>query len=158
MSNHITIFKLDHTGRELFHYAGTVQSRTEHCVQLEAFFGLNDRATAYVVFRRGDRYTEWFYNDRWYNIFEIHNVGDDVLKGWYSNICMPAELGESEIRCRDLALDLWVDPTGKVTLLDEAEFYQLQLNTRTHYSALQAVQEVYGLVERREGPFGLIPR
>ncbi|OQY20658.1 MAG: hypothetical protein B6I35_10355 [Anaerolineaceae bacterium 4572_32.2] len=43
----------------------------------------------YVALEPSDRWTECFYTDRWYNVFEIH-AADDSLKGWYCNITRPA--------------------------------------------------------------------
>ena len=44
----------------------------------------------HATLRRGDRFIETYYTDRWYNIFEIHAREDDRLKGWYCNIAKPA--------------------------------------------------------------------
>src|ERR1051326_9143263 len=109
-ANAITVFKLDHESREVWRYSGTILAHGATWVQLEAFFNRDDKDAGYVVFRRGDRYIEWFYTDRMYNIFQIHDVDDDHLKGWYCNICNPAIIADHEIRCEDLALDVWVTP------------------------------------------------
>src|SRR3972149_894068 len=76
----IIIRKLDHTGKETYRYEGEVLERGATWVRLEARFGGADRDAGYVMFRRGDRFVEWHYSDRWYNIFEMHDVSDDRLK------------------------------------------------------------------------------
>ena len=44
---------------------------------------------------------ECFYNDRWYNILEIHDRDDDRLKAWYCNVTLPAEFTPGRIAlCR----------------------------------------------------------
>ena len=70
---------------------------------------------------------EQFFSDRWYSIFEMHDVADDRLTGWYCNLSRPARFRDDGIEADDLALDLYVAPDGTVTLLDEDEFAALPL-------------------------------
>ena len=129
-------------------------ARGETRVQLEARFNRDDSDAGYVVFRRGDRYVEWFYTDRMYNIFQIHDVDDDQLKGWYCNICNPAIITDHEVRCEDLALDLWVAPSGKIQVLDEGEFAALPIDVETRVRALAALDELRDHIRRGDDPFG----
>ena len=43
-------------------------------------------------------------------------------KGWYCNVTTPASFDADGIRYVDLALDLFVHPDGRFTVLDEDEF------------------------------------
>lgn len=153
----ITIHKHDHSGREVWHYTGRVLARGETWVQLEAYFNRDDNDAGYVVFCRNDRFVEWFYSDRWYNIFEIHDVADDAIKGWYCNITRPARLLPTDIHNEDLALDVWVNLDGSILLLDEDEFNALPLDSATRQHALDGVAALRRLVEQREKPFDPIP-
>jgi protein associated with RNAse G/E len=153
----ITVVKNDAQGQALMHYTGTILERTQTMICLEARFGLPDKPTGYVTFRRGDRFIEWFYADRWYNIFEIHDVEDDHLKGWYCNISRPAILGTDSLHADDLALDVWFDPNGKTLILDEAEFQALPLESSTRQMAEAGLSALLERFERRESPFGLVP-
>jgi len=153
----ITIRKLDHAGRETIRYQGTVLERGKTWIKLEAFFGLPDRDEGYVIFRKGDRFVEFFYSDRWYNIFEIYDVTDDHLKGWYCNLTRPARLDVDIIVSEDLALDVWIDPKGEILLLDKAEFDALPLSDEERQEAWRNVKELNSRVERREPPFDKIP-
>jgi uncharacterized protein len=160
MSNipsNITIRKLNHEGRETWHYTGVVLERTATCVQLEAFFNRDDSDAGYVVFRRGDRFIEWFYSDRWYNIFQIHDVRDKQVKGWYCNLTRPAVLEADTISSEDLALDMWIDPAGKILMLDEDEFADLPIDASTRQQVLQAAEDLRRRVVRHEHPFDIIP-
>ncbi|HVO42943.1 MAG TPA: DUF402 domain-containing protein [Aggregatilineales bacterium] len=154
----ITVYKSDHTGREVIHYRGTVLERTATLIRLEARFEPPDRDAGYVLFRHGDRFVEWFYTDRWYSIFEIHDREDDHLKGWYCNISRPAIFGPDTIRADDLALDAWIDPAGRMLLLDEDDFATLPLDATTRQAARAAVDELAGRLTRRDPPFAAIPR
>ncbi|HKY55716.1 MAG TPA: hypothetical protein VJM08_15470, partial [Anaerolineales bacterium] len=73
-------------GGEVVHeYEGELLHRDEHSVTLEALFTRDDMPFMDVVLKKDDRFVETYYSDRWYNIFEIHDRDDDLLKGWYCN-------------------------------------------------------------------------
>jgi len=152
----ITVVKLDHAGREVFAYRGRVLTRRETCVQLEAFFGRDDVDVNGVILRRGDRFLEWFYSDRWYNIFEIHDVDDDRVKGWYCNVTRPAVLGAGAVRADDLALDLLVTPDGGYTVLDQDEFQALPISAEERKTALAALDTLIEAVHSKAPPFNAI--
>jgi predicted RNA-binding protein associated with RNAse of E/G family len=150
----ITVRKLDLEGREVFAYAGRVLRRTATAVVVEAIFDRRDRMElGYTVFERGDRFVEYFYSDRWYNIFEVHAVGDDRLRGWYCNITRPAVIAGEAVSAVDLALDVFVYPDGRVLVLDEDEFAALPIAEPEREAARQALAELKGMVEAGEEPF-----
>ena len=109
----------------------------------------------FVVLEPGDRWTEYFYADRWYNIFEIH-ASDGRLKGWYCNVTRPASIGNGEVAAEDLALDLWVAPDGEPQVLDEDEFDALAISPAEREAARQALAELQGMVVQRVAPFDRI--
>ena len=153
----ITVIKNDHTGREVWRYSGQVLARGATWVQLEARFDRpEDIHTPYHTFRRGDRFVEWFFSDRWYNIFEMHDADDDHLTGWYCNITRPARLENEAIYADDLALDLFVAPDGTITVLDEDEFAALPLDENTRAQACRALQELRAMIAARRPPFDAI--
>lgn len=153
----ITVIKLDHRGREVFRYQGEVLARNATWVQLEARFGRDEVLVAEGVrFRRGDRFVEWFYSDRWHNIFEIHDADDDHLKGWYCNITRPALLSGDMVRSEDLALDLWVGPDGRQVVLDESEFAALPLDAAERSRAWAELEALLRAVRERRPPFDAI--
>lgn len=139
----ITVIKRNHAGLETWRYSGEVLKRSENALVLEALFNLDDMPFMGIFLKRGDRFVEIFYTDCWYNIFEIHDRDDDILKGWYCNISRPAVF-ESEdcLSFIDLALDLWVAPDGTQTVLDEDEFKVLNLDAETQEKALDALEQL----------------
>ncbi len=139
----ITVIKRNIAGQETWRYSGHVLKRTNNAVILEALFNMDDTSFMGIVLKRGDRFVELYYFDHWYNIFQIHDRDDDTLKGWYCNISQPAVF-ESEDRLSfiDLALDLWVSPSGTQTVLDEDEFAALSLDEATKLKALSALDEL----------------
>ena len=105
------------------------------------------------MFEQNDRFIEHFYADRWYNVFEVHAVQDDHLKGWYCNIVEPAMFSADEIAQVDLALDVWISSDGAHQVLDRAEFDALPLDAAARQQATNALRELLDRVQRRLPPF-----
>jgi uncharacterized protein len=156
MKPSITVIKRDPSGQEILRYEGVVLQRAPDGITLEAQFDHTDVPVMQAILRRGDRFIERYYTDRWYNIFEIHAREDDCLKGWYCNIGKPAVMeAGNEISYVDLALDLWVAPDGTQTVLDENEFAGLDLDSETRYQARAALKELQARFSNQKEP-GLI--
>jgi protein associated with RNAse G/E len=149
----ITIHKLDHTGVEQLVYHGEMIERTESLVILEARFARERMDLGYVTLVPGDRFVEYFYSDRWYNIFLIFDSAGGQFKGWYCNVTRPARFDGDHIWADDLALDYFVDPQGREFVLDEDEFSGLGLAPEEEQAARAALAELRELVARRQGPF-----
>lgn len=142
------VYKLDEHGREVWSYpVSQVLQETDHFICVEAFFNRDDYDLGYTVFKRGDRFVEYFYNDRWFNIFVIYDRDDGRLKGWYCNVCRPAVWGDGRIACDDLALDVWIAPEGSTLVLDEEEFADLDISERDRQQGQAAVQQLLKLAE-----------
>ena len=151
----VTIRKLDHVGREVTAYPGRVLWRDGPTIALHTSWTRAPLDAGYVVLEPGDRWTEHFYADRWYNIFEIR-AGDGRLKGWYCNVTRPARIAAAEVVAEDLALDLWVAPDGEMLVLDEDEFAALSLPPAEREAAQAALAELQAMVQRRMRPFDKI--
>jgi len=149
----VTVRKLDAGGREVTVYPGRVLRRTAGMIVLATRWDRPPLDLGYVVLEPGDRWVETFYADRWYNVFEIHGA-DGRLKGWYCNIARPARIAGAEVSAEDLALDLWVDPQGRATVLDEEEFAALALSAGERGAADAALARLLEMAARGEPPFG----
>jgi len=152
-TNLLTVKKLNLDHELVIAYEGMVLEHTPNTIVLEARFGRETMDLGYTIFEHHDRFIEYFFSDRWYNIFEIHSVHDDHLKGWYCNIAQPAMLGEETIEQVDLALDVWINPDGSYRLLDQAEFDALEIDRATRLHAQQAVGELIYLLYHHAAPF-----
>src|SRR5687767_1041657 len=104
----IKVHKKNPAGDITYEYEGTLLSQDEHCFVLEALFDRPDMPFMDVVFKTGDRFVEYYYTERWYNIFVVYDRDDSRLKGWYCNIGEPAVFEDGIVSYVDLALDLWV--------------------------------------------------
>jgi len=149
----ITVHKLDAEGVEVFRYVGKLIHRSESSMVLEAIFDMEQREFHGLTFRRGDRFVETHYSDRWYNVLAVHDVDTGVLKGWYCNVTRPATIGKDSLSAEDLALDLVVLPNGSQYVLDEDEFAALILNSSDRAGAREALKELQEFAETLDGPF-----
>jgi len=109
----IAVLKLDLSGEASWQYKGHLLQRGAHSILLEAFFERQDMPFLDVVLKRGDRFVETYYDDRGYNILEIHDRDSAQFKGWYCNLNRPAHITAETVSWVDLALDLWVWPDGR---------------------------------------------
>ena len=138
----IKVQKKNLSGEVTVEYEGDVLQRDENSVTLEALFTREDMPFMDVIFKKGDRFVEYFYTDRWYNIFTIHDRDNGKIKGWYCNIGKPAEIKDDVVSYVDLALDLWVAADGKQTVLDEDEFEELDLSAELSAAALKGLEDL----------------
>ncbi|PWH18661.1 MAG: hypothetical protein DDG60_00055 [Anaerolineae bacterium] len=150
----VIVIKRDLAGREVWRYPGEILERGENFVRIEARFNRDQDFPLYdTVLRKGDRFIEVFYTDRWYNIFEIHDREDDHIKGWYCNIGRPAVWESTDtISYVDLALDLWVSARGWQEFLDWDEYARLRLDWQTRVQVRHALHQLAALFENKQPP------
>lgn len=138
----IQVVKRDHLGKEVFRYPGKILTMDTTHITLRAEFNYELVQIEEVILKRGDMFIETYYFDRWYNIFEVHQGTSDQIKAYYCNIGYPAVLQNGEVSYRDLALDLFVRPDGRETLLDMDEFETLELDAVTRQRALNGLEQL----------------
>jgi hypothetical protein len=136
------IIKRNTLGEVKFRYPGRVVEQFENGVIIEAFFNRDDLPFHGITLRRGDRFLETYYTNKWYNIYEIHDNDDDRVKGWYCNISFPAEIHADRIEFTDLALDLLAFPDGRYLVLDEDEFSMINLPEEIKANALIGLSQL----------------
>jgi hypothetical protein len=148
----IKVQKKNPAGEVTYEYEGVLLKRDGNSVTIEAFFDRADRPFQDIVLKKGDRFVEFYYSDRWYNVFEIYDRDNRKLKGWYCNVGMPAVIEEEMVSYVDLALDLWVSMNGKQTVLDEDEFDELGLDDLSRTSALNGLKGLQLLFATKKNP------
>lgn len=146
----LDVIKLNHLGHETWRYTGTLVRRTQTLVVLEAFFDRDDTIVEELLLTRGDKFIEYYYNDRWYNIFEIHNQSNYHIKGWYCNICHPAVISTRTVTYLDLALDLLVYPSGQQVILDEGEFEDIPILPFERNMARDSLHQLQQLFQNQQ--------
>ena len=148
----IKVQKKNPAGEVTYQYEGVLMKRDENSITLEALFDRADMPFQDVVFKTGDRFVEYYYSDRWYNIFAIHDRDDGKVKGWYCNVGMPAIIEDDVVSYVDLALDLWVSADGKQTVLDEDEFEALNLTDELSAGALIGLEQLKEVFKNKRTP------
>lgn len=148
----VVVIKMNTSREEVWRYDGRIIDQNPHSLLIEAFFNIDNRAFHGVTLKRNDRSIERFYDNRWYNIFEIHARENDRLKAWYCNVTRPAEFSPGRIVYVDLALDVLVYPDGEYLILDRDEFEDLALDTGTRQNALAALEELVEMAEKKTIP------
>jgi uncharacterized protein len=148
-----TIRKQNHLGKEVLVYEGEVIERGEGFVCIRATFAMETRDLGYIVMKTGDIFTEWFYSNRWYNIFRVQDVDSGELKGYYCNLTRPAQISETEVKADDLELDIFVKPDGQLLVLDLDEYKMLDLSEAESAAVQAAMEEIAQRVAKRDKPF-----
>ncbi|HEY8560569.1 MAG TPA: DUF402 domain-containing protein [Pyrinomonadaceae bacterium] len=108
------------------------------------------------VIRRGTVSHEYYWLDRWFNIFKFHEP-EGELRNFYCNLNMPPQFENHTLDYIDLDIDVLVSKNFDVEILDRDEFdehskiygYSEELVAKT----LQTLDEVLTIIEAREFPF-----
>jgi predicted RNA-binding protein associated with RNAse of E/G family len=149
----ITVTKLNPLGERKIQYQGEVIQRLSHGVVIQAYWKQPTKDLGYTLFEPGDQFIEYYYTDRWFNIFDISSAGG-TRKGWYCNIAEPANIHDEQIEQVDLLLDVWVNPKGAPLVLDEDEFEaDITLNDEQRKGARQALQDLLQMIAAQTEPF-----
>jgi protein associated with RNAse G/E len=149
----ITVVKLNALGQVKITYAGVVIEQLADGVVIQAYWTLAARDLGYTRFEPGDRFIEYYYTKRWYNIFDIASA-DGTRKGWYCNVAEPATIYDDHIEQVDLLLDVWVDATGKPLILDEDEFASdMTLSEEQRNGAQEGLRDLLEMIAARQEPF-----
>jgi predicted RNA-binding protein associated with RNAse of E/G family len=149
----ITVVKQDPMGAEKIHYQGELVERLADRVVIQAEWMHSTKELGYTRFEPGDHFTEYYYTDRWFNIFDIA-AADGRRKGWYCNVAQPAVIFEDHIEQIDLLLDVWVKPDGEPLILDEDEFTaDTTLSEEQREGARAGLQALLQLLATRQEAF-----
>lgn len=108
--------------------------------------------------RRGTISYEYFWLDRWYNIFRFHEP-DGTLRNYYCNVAMPPTFVDCGLDYIDLDIDILVWPGGRYEIVDRDDFernavkydYPADIRQRSK----ESVDELIRMIENREFPFDI---
>jgi uncharacterized protein len=149
----VTVVKLNPHGEPKIQYTGEVVRRLSNGVVISAFWKHPPKDLGYTRFEPGDHFTEYYFADRWYNIFDIVSAGGQ-RKGWYCNVAQPAMIFDNRIEQIDLLLDVWVDPQGRPLVLDQDEFdADMTMSDEQRARARQGLQDLLQVITAQEEPF-----
>jgi hypothetical protein len=123
---------------------------------LDAVFDEEVRHAQLGVIRRGTVSIEYYWLDRWYNVFRFLEL-DGRVRNFYCNVNMPPQFDGRTLAYVDLDMDIVVSPSLSYEILDLDEFevnakryqYPVDVQTRAH----EALDELVSLIKAREFPF-----
>lgn len=100
---------------------------------------------------------EYFWTDRWYNIFVFYHPDGRTLRNYYCNISMPPVIADSAVEYIDLELDIIVWPDLTRQFSDELEFDSIRDQMRPDDIQMvdAALQELLRLIDSRSFPFNV---
>lgn len=151
----IVVRKLNYEGKETWRWSGRLVDRRDGVMVVDALFNAPARDLGYMKLDSTDLFHEFYYAGRWFNVFQVFGA-DGALKGWYCNVCKPAEFQDHQIDFVDMVLDVFVYPDGKLLVLDEDDFAENEAGLYSPEDAREAksaVDQLVAMVKRREDPF-----
>jgi protein associated with RNAse G/E len=128
-------------------------------VELVGVFNVEVDHTDLGLIRRGTVSYEYYWLDHWYNVFRFHEATGE-FRNYYCNINMPPEFANDVLDYVDLDIDILVDGSGSISILDMEEFeansHRFSFPQTVISSGKRAVDELITLIEQREFPFDQI--
>lgn len=152
----ITVTVLKYDGSEYRRWEATLAKRDESLIVLDAEFADEVQHGLLGNISRGTRTIEYYWLNRWYNIFRFLE-SDGATKLYYCNVNMQPQISRGILSYIDLDLDILVQPDFSYQVLDLDEFeanavrygYTEQVKRQAH----QALAELISMIEARQFPF-----
>ncbi len=108
------------------------------------------------VIRRKTVSYEFYWLDRWYNIFRFHEPNGD-LRNFYCNLNMPPTFERDVLDYVDLDIDVlvWSDYSFEILDLDEFEENSINFNysQEIHNQVRKSLEELKTMIANRVFPF-----
>jgi len=99
---------------------------------------------------------EYYWLDRWYNIFRFANPSGE-LRSYYCNVNVPPTFDGETLSYVDLDIDILVEPDFSYRIVDLEEFERnatrYAYSTAIQSGARKAIDQLVELIETRRFPF-----
>ena len=155
-SHLITVRAYKYDGSEHRTWSARVLRREGSLLVLEGTFDEEIRHDVIGTIRPGTLSLEYYWLDRWYNVFRFAQPGG-ALRNYYCNINSPPAFAGQALSYVDLDIDVLVEPDFSYRILDLDDFERnssvYNYSAQTKESAKRALDEVVGLIEARAFPF-----
>jgi len=155
-ADQISVRVLKHDGSEHRSWRGRLVRRDADLIVLEAEFDTDVSHRLLGEIKRGTRLVEYYWLDRWYNVFRFRR-DDGATRLYYCNVNTPPIFDGRCLTYIDLDIDVCVQPDYSYEILDLDEF---EANSKRYgYSAEEkakavgAVEELLARIRSREFPF-----
>ena len=135
-----------------------IVGQTDTLIVLRGEFDRDIKHPGLGSISRGTISYEYFWLDRWYNIFRFHEP-DGSLRNYYCNVAMPPTFADGILDYVDLDIDVVVWPDNKFEVVDRDDFERNTLKygytDDVKLRAEESVDEIIRMIERDEMPKGL---
>jgi len=147
---------LKYDGAEYRRWNARLARREGSLVVLEAEFEFDVQHPLLGDIQRGTRTIEYYWLDRWYNVFQFF-AADGSTRLYYCNINMPPKLEDDVLTYIDLDIDILVQPDLSYEVLDLEEFAanggRYGYSEEIKRQAQAAGDELLSMIERGVFPF-----
>lgn len=152
----ITVRACKYDGTEHRRWLARLTGRTDSLLVLDATFEEEIRHPLLGTILRGTRSVEYYWLDRWYNVFRFHEP-TGALRNFYCNVNVPPTFDGRVLSYVDLDIDILVAPDLSYTILDEDEFEASDAHFNypppVKRGARAALAELVAMIESRRFPF-----
>jgi len=152
----ITVRTYKYDGTEHRHWRAQLTKRENSLLILNAKFEEEIQHPLLGVIAQGTSSVEFYWLDRWYNIFRFYQPSG-VLRNFYCNINVPPVFHRNVLSYIDLDTDIVVAPDLSYSILDEDEFaanaVRFKYPLEVQHQSRQALRQLITLIESRYFPF-----
>jgi protein associated with RNAse G/E len=155
-SNSIVVRVLKYDGTQHRTWPARVVKQTDSLLVLDAVFDEHIEHDLIGTIARGTVSTEYYWLDRWYNVFKFSDPSGSLMS-FYCNINMPPSFDGHVLQYVDLDVDILVKPDFAYQILDLEDFaanaraYNYPFEVRA--IAQGAMKKLIQLIETRSFPF-----
>jgi protein associated with RNAse G/E len=150
----VRVMKFDR--REHRRWRASLLRREGPLLVLDARFAEEVRHSQLGLIERGTASIEYYWLDRWYNVFRFLEP-DGSLRNFYCNVNLPPEFDGFTLTYVDLDIDIIVRPDFSYEILDRDEFEQNAERFRYPVPVIdgaeRALLELRSMIESRRFPF-----
>jgi len=147
---------LKYDGKEYRRWAARLSRREGPLFVFDAEFDVDVEHELLGQIQCGTRTIEYYWLDRWYNIFRFLTA-DGTTRLFYCNVNMPPKFEGNTLSYVDLDIDILAQPDFSYQVLDLDEFetnadrygYPTEVRAQAH----QAVTELTSMIDSRQFPF-----
>jgi len=155
-SNELIVRVLKHDGSEHRRWGGRIARQEANLIVLNAEFDVDVSHHLLGEIKRGTRLIEYYWLDRWYNVFRfLHDDGSTRL--YYCNVNKPPAFDGQSLTYIDLDIDVIVQPDYSYEVLDLDEFRAnseaYNYSTEEKAGAAEALEELSAMIQSRQFPF-----
>jgi protein associated with RNAse G/E len=142
----IVVSVLKYDGREHRRWPARIAKTSGSLLVLDAVFDQEIEHELLGTISSGTISTEYYWLDRWYNVFRFSNR-------FYCNVTQPPSFDGSVLTYVDLDIDVLVESDFSYRILDLEDFETSQYPAEIDQSARQAVEDLIEEIKTRSFPF-----